>query len=126
MLLLLATYYLPRRGVQALPILAADATGTVGLPLSYDSRTIWDIIWSCLVTILACNWAAIHPNIPSPEDTWFQVASRRAGTTFMSLIAPELLVIWALRQRLAARRLADRYNGAFISNIYRTKPVAND
>lgn len=30
-------------------------------------RTIWNIIWSCLVTIFACVWVAIHPNIPQPK-----------------------------------------------------------
>lgn len=120
MLLLLAVYYLPRRGVQALPIPTADASVS---PQSCDDlRTIWDIIWSCLITIFASSWAAIHPNIPSPEDTRLRIFLRRAGITMMSLVAPELLVIWALRQRLAARRLADKYKGAFIF-AFRAKPA---
>src|ERR1700733_9319055 len=28
------------------------------------SRTVWDIVWSCLVTIFACVWAALHPDVP--------------------------------------------------------------
>lgn len=112
MLLVLAVYYLPKCGVQALAIPPANAS--VPLPSCDDLRTVWDITWSCLVTIFACNWAAIHPNIPSPDDKWFQITLRRAGITFMSLIAPELLSLWALRQRLAARRLANKYNGAVV------------
>lgn len=30
-------------------------------------RTVWNIIWSCLITIFACIWVAIHPNIPQPK-----------------------------------------------------------
>ena len=27
-------------------------------------RTIWDIVWSCLVMISLCIWVGIHPNMP--------------------------------------------------------------
>ena len=30
-------------------------------------RSIWNIIWSCLVTIFSCTWIAVHPNVPSPK-----------------------------------------------------------
>lgn len=30
-------------------------------------RTVWNIIWSCLITIFACIWVAIHPNITQPK-----------------------------------------------------------
>ena len=30
-------------------------------------RTIWNIVWSCLVTIFLCTWVAVHPNIPCPK-----------------------------------------------------------
>ena len=30
-------------------------------------RTIWNIIWSCLVTIFSCTWVAVHPNVPCPK-----------------------------------------------------------
>ena len=28
-----------------------------------NNRSLWNIIWSCLVMIFACTWAAVHPNI---------------------------------------------------------------
>lgn len=30
-------------------------------------RTIWEIIWTCLATLFAFSYAAIHPNIPQPK-----------------------------------------------------------
>ena len=30
-------------------------------------HTIWNIVWSCLITIFSCTWVAIHPNIPCPK-----------------------------------------------------------
>ncbi|KAJ7727078.1 hypothetical protein B0H16DRAFT_1697840 [Mycena metata] len=29
-------------------------------------RTLFDIIWGCLVTIFACTWVALHQNVPDP------------------------------------------------------------
>lgn len=33
-------------------------------------RTIWNIVWSCLITIFACIWVAIHPNVPQPRASF--------------------------------------------------------
>jgi len=68
------------------------------------------------VTIFACTWVALHPNIPDPTEDWFPVARRRIGLTLMALIGPEVVVLWALRQRFAARRWVMEYkknNSAF-------------
>lgn len=40
----------------------AEHCNTIG-----HCRTVWNIIWSCLITIFACIWVAIHPNIPRPK-----------------------------------------------------------
>ena len=80
----------------------------------FTGRTIWSIIWSCLVTIFACTWVAVHPNIPDPDEKWHTVASRRVGITFMALIAPELVIMWAMRQLVSARKLAKQYESEFI------------
>ena len=29
--------------------------------------TIWEIVWSCLVTIFSRTWVAVHPNVPCPK-----------------------------------------------------------
>lgn len=77
---------------------------------SGNSRTIWDIIWSCLVLIFTCNWVAIHPNIPSPDESTLDIYLRRAGITLVALIAPELLIMWALRQWTVARKYQKQYS----------------
>ena len=30
-------------------------------------RSIWNIIWSCIVMIFSCTWVAVHPNVPCPK-----------------------------------------------------------
>jgi len=72
-------------------------------------RSLWDIIRSCALTIFLCTWASIHPNIPSPDERWPRIAFRRLGLMFGALMVPEVIIAWALRERLAAVELADKY-----------------
>src|SRR6266446_9569619 len=71
----------------------------------FGTRSIWSIICSCLSTIFACTWVAIHPNIPDPKDSQLAVFHRRVVIMGYVLIVPELVITWATRQHLAARHL---------------------
>ena len=75
---------------------------------------MWNIVRSCLVTIFACTWFAIHPNIPDPAEGWIKVTSRRVGIMIMALIAPELVIMWAIRQWINARSLSKQYKSEFV------------
>jgi hypothetical protein len=80
-------------------------------------RTLWEIVWSCLFTIFLCTWVSVHPNIPSPHELWPKLAVRRFGLMLAALIAPELMVAWAVRQRILAHQLADKYKeGAVVAS----------
>ncbi|KAH9962570.1 hypothetical protein BC827DRAFT_1340904 [Russula dissimulans] len=72
-------------------------------------RSLWDIIRSCIFTILLCTWASVHPNIPSPDERWPRIAVRRVGLMLATLFVPEVVIGWALRQRMAAGRLANEH-----------------
>ncbi|KAI9450282.1 hypothetical protein F5148DRAFT_960239, partial [Russula earlei] len=72
-------------------------------------RSLWHIIWSCAVTLFLCTWVSVHPNIPSPDETWLQVTMRRLGLMLAALLIPEAMIALALRQRLAADELAEKY-----------------
>ncbi|KAI9430731.1 hypothetical protein F5148DRAFT_990528, partial [Russula earlei] len=74
-------------------------------------RSLWDIIWGCAITILLCTWVSVHPNIPSPDERWPRVTVRRLGLTLAALFVPEVMIGWALRQRLAASALAEKHKG---------------
>lgn len=76
-------------------------------------RTLLNIIWSCLATIFACTWIALHPNVPAAGGSWRTAFSRRFVLLTGGLIVPELLVVWAMRQWLVARRLASDNKGMF-------------
>ncbi|KAI9507954.1 hypothetical protein F5148DRAFT_1200842, partial [Russula earlei] len=77
----------------------------------HGCRSLWDIIWSCAATISLCTWVSVHPNIPSPEERWPRVTMRRVGLMLAALFVPEVMIAWALRQRLAATELAKKHKG---------------
>ncbi|KAG6830143.1 hypothetical protein H0H92_002007 [Tricholoma furcatifolium] len=76
-------------------------------PTFSNGRSIWSIVWSCLTTIFACTWIAIHPNVPVLGE---KLVARRLKIFAMALLAPELIVLWAFRQWWSSRKLARKYN----------------
>ncbi|EIW76426.1 hypothetical protein CONPUDRAFT_39102, partial [Coniophora puteana RWD-64-598 SS2] len=68
-------------------------------------RTLWDIVSPCLLTIFACIYTSVHPNIPSPYDGPLRRLFRSAKIMSVAVIAPELLVAWATRQFISSRNL---------------------
>jgi hypothetical protein len=111
MFIVLAIYYLTGQGVHALPVPLVDQLTS---PSCSDCRTRWDIIWSCLATIFSCAYMAIHPNIPDPDERGFLIIlRRRLQLVILALIAPELIIVWAIHQLLIARKLVTKYSSAF-------------
>lgn len=91
-------------GVRALPIPTAGLTLSTCDDLRH-CRTIWNITWSCIVTISSCTWVTIHPNIPASNDSKLSITLRRVKLVLIALVAPELIVLWAIRQWLVTRRV---------------------
>ncbi|KAJ7162877.1 hypothetical protein C8R46DRAFT_330318 [Mycena filopes] len=103
--MLAALFFYFLHASQALPI--AESPGTPPTDSSADStRTVPGIVWSCLTTIFACTWIAVHPNVPNPherESTWANLR-RRLWIFVVALIAPEYIIAWAVGQFWHARR----------------------
>ncbi|KDQ49512.1 hypothetical protein JAAARDRAFT_165583 [Jaapia argillacea MUCL 33604] len=75
----------------------------------HHCRTMVGIISSCLTTVFTCTWVAIHPNIPAPYEISLEITLRHIGVMLCALIAPELMIVWAMRQWFAAGRIAKKY-----------------
>ena len=112
MFLLLTIIYALRRAFAA-PILDTSIIDERSPPSCTDlgnCRTIWNIIWSCLVTVFACTWVAVHPNVPMSKpgqksnSHWYSRPLRKARIMLYGVIAPEFVIFWAWRQRCAASR----------------------
>ncbi|KZP20616.1 hypothetical protein FIBSPDRAFT_954324 [Athelia psychrophila] len=106
-------------------ILSTSSNGTASSQRCTDldtCRTKNQIVVSCLATILACVWFAVHRNIPAPapkpsqdprvivraaKRAWSVVLGQReAAIVFVvALIAPEWILAWAVRQAIVAWKL---------------------
>ncbi len=73
-----------------------------------DWRTVLSIIWSCLATIFACTWLAVHPNVPGRNITTkgaISGAIEHAKIMAITILAPEVIVAWAAEQFIVAWKL---------------------
>ncbi|KAG2120181.1 hypothetical protein BD769DRAFT_1609219 [Suillus cothurnatus] len=96
-------------GLNSTHILTLDASDCP----SCNTRTLWDIISSCGLTLFACTWTAIHPNIPDKDEGIVYATSRRLLLMLIAFLAPEFVVTWAAWQFLHARRVAKTFNDEF-------------
>ncbi|KAF8960474.1 hypothetical protein BDZ97DRAFT_1760763 [Flammula alnicola] len=72
----------------------------------FSDRNVWNIIWSCLVTIFACT---VHPNIPAAGDNEYRILGRRLAIMTYLLITPEFVILWAARQYCGASEIYERH-----------------
>ncbi|KAJ6467461.1 hypothetical protein DFH09DRAFT_1294920 [Mycena vulgaris] len=72
-------------------------------------RRLFDIVWGCLTTIFACTWVSVHPNVPPPDQNGRARLWRKLKMMLIAVIAPELMVGFAIRQFFAARRLSEEF-----------------
>ena len=103
----LISIFLNHFTIQAAPIVCqcADPPLESKGPLP---RTLFGIIWSCVSTILICAWTAVHPNVP-PSNRW-KARWNRLRLMFWMIVAPELVLAWAVRQYFGAKEIRDEYN----------------
>ena len=73
-------------------------------------RSLYKIVWSCVLTTIICAWVSVHPNVP-PSGYW-KGLSRRVKVMIWTTIAPELILAWAVRQWFAAWEIRDTVNGS--------------
>ncbi|KAG1743004.1 hypothetical protein EDD22DRAFT_786452 [Suillus occidentalis] len=78
-----------------------------------NTRTLWDIISSCGLTLFACTWTAIHPNIPGVNHGMVRITFYRLCLMIMALFAPEIMFTWAVSQFFLAQRAAKVCNDTF-------------
>ena len=122
MLLLLFLYYLLQGpSIDAGPIPTIEDRSLTGNQCNdlAHCRTIWNIVWSGLVTIFSCTWVAVHPNVPCPKkreaNGWIEkciwnpllsFTEHRLPLFVCALLVPEYVLAWAIRQFLKAREIA--------------------
>ncbi|EIW76460.1 hypothetical protein CONPUDRAFT_64010, partial [Coniophora puteana RWD-64-598 SS2] len=73
-------------------------------------RSLWTIVSTCLLTVFACVYTAVHHNVPSPYDRRLRLIFRTVWTIMCGIGTPELIVVWAARQWISARYFTKEMN----------------
>lgn len=82
------------------------------------------ILWSCIVTLTACVYTAIHLNIPmSHRSKWRQLGAKTKWV-IAGLLGPELVLMSAAKQFRAATRLCKALNS--LTDVNRSERQAFD
>ena len=58
-------------------------------------RGTFEIVWSCLVTLTACIYSAIHHDVPAPNKGKWPLLLTKVGMAVAALLAPELVLFYA-------------------------------
>ena len=129
MLLILFVYYFVQwASIDASPVPFIDNRSLPAnhcTDLSY-CRSIWNIVWSCLVTIFSCTWVSVHPNVPCPKkregNGWIETCILNPLLLFAehclplficALLVPEYVLAWAIRQFLSAQKISKENKGEY-------------
>lgn len=70
---------------------------------SPNTRGTADIIWPCVSTITLCLYTMLHLNIPAKDDSATTQCLRKLRWLVLSLLAPELPMLFAFAQRASAK-----------------------
>jgi hypothetical protein len=68
-------------------------------------RGTWDLIVSCVLTLVICVWSALHLNVPVETSRLRERNTRRLRWVLLGIFAPEVVVSTAFAQFLTARWL---------------------
>jgi len=68
----------------------------------FNTRSVYNILWSCLSTIFLFTWITVHPNIPALGDSQWAVLRRQMAIMGYILLAPGFVIGWAARQHYTA------------------------
>jgi hypothetical protein len=88
------------------------ALGTIRAPNFVSNgrfRGTTSIVQSCVVTLVACIYTALHLNVPASSKLTYTFANKGIWV-FVGLIAPEIVLCLAVSLFLEARRLAKELN----------------
>jgi hypothetical protein len=80
----------------------------VGWQLSPARRGTFDILQTCILTILACTWSVLHLNVPAPREKYSRKLKRKILSTVVTIFLPEVILAHAIvERRMAVDSLAE-------------------
>lgn len=92
----------------------ASSTSAVAEVTWYSApnfRGTWDLVASCVLTLVICVWSALHLNVPVIGSKLKDRNLRRLRWILLGIFAPEVVVSTAFAQYLTARWLMHEIQG---------------
>ncbi|KAJ5604928.1 hypothetical protein N7510_010082 [Penicillium lagena] len=86
---------------------SSPTTTHVGWQSSGSWRDSFDILYSCLATLLACAWSIQALNVPAKNDKLWRKVLRRVKWMCITLAFPEFITAVALTELWRARQTRD-------------------
>jgi hypothetical protein len=97
-------------GNDALSIVARDTSSPPSAADAYTAkRSVYGIVWSCLTTTFLCAWASMHLDITHGMMGSWKRRGYRILFLSLSVIMPEYIVGWAMKQRKIALEIRNTY-----------------
>ena len=84
---------------------SATSSGEVAWYSAPNYRGTWDLIVSCVLTLIICVWSALHLNVPAKTSKLRERNTRRLRWVMLGIFAPEVVISTAFAQYLTARWL---------------------
>ena len=75
-------------------LIFGNGTDIVRWEPSSQRRGTFDILMTCIITMLLCVWTAVHLNVSPPGDIW-KPGFRKIGWLILALIGPEFVAYTA-------------------------------
>ncbi|ESZ93832.1 hypothetical protein SBOR_5773 [Sclerotinia borealis F-4128] len=99
------------------------ALGWVSEP---HGRGTWSLLYSCVGTLIACVYTAIHLNIPPGGERIYSGYLRKAKWVMIALLAPEIVAYTAFEQYYLGRKFLKKLLSKEEKNLGKSKNVSSE
>jgi hypothetical protein len=66
-----------------------NSTALQGWQFNDNSRSSWDIVWTCLTTIFACTWTVLRQGVPARNKSQALITASKLWVFTLNFLAPE-------------------------------------
>lgn len=74
-------------------------------------RTLWGIIYSCIITIFTCTYVSFHPDVPDRTHTMWRIRATHICSVLLGFLLPEFMIAKAVVQWRWARKSEPGFQG---------------
>lgn len=91
---------------------SSSTTPLLSWQFDSNSRSSWDILWTCLSTIFACTWTLLHMDVPPRNMSVARCTINKIRLWVLTILAPEIMFLRATSQLADAKTLRKVCNKA--------------